>query len=74
MLYSYLVLNIWYQSSSSWGFAATFETPWHFHYNFVSTTFQNKLLGGYLLDRSQYVGFKMKLIRHYTLGYKACTI
>jgi hypothetical protein len=34
MLYLYLVLNIWYQSSRSWGFAATSETPWHFHYNF----------------------------------------
>jgi CMP-2-keto-3-deoxyoctulosonic acid synthetase len=42
MLYWYLVLNIWYQSSRSWGFAATSETPWNFRYNFFSTMFQKK--------------------------------
>jgi hypothetical protein len=34
MLYCCLVLNIWYQSSRSWGFAATSDTPWNFRYNF----------------------------------------
>jgi hypothetical protein len=43
-----LVLNIWYQSSRSWGFDATSETPWNFRYNFFSTTFQKERLGGYL--------------------------
>jgi hypothetical protein len=27
MTFLYLVLNIWYQSSRSWGFAAASETP-----------------------------------------------
>jgi hypothetical protein len=62
MLYWYLVLNIWYQSSRSWGFAATSETPWHFCYNMFSTMFQNKRLGGYLVERSRYVGLKIQLL------------
>jgi hypothetical protein len=59
MLYWYLVLNIWYQSSRSWGFTATSETPWNFCYNVFSTMFQKKRLGGYLVDGSRYVGFKI---------------
>jgi hypothetical protein len=53
MLYCCLVLNIWYQSSRSWGFAATSETPWHFRYNVFSTMFQKERLGGYLEDGSR---------------------
>jgi hypothetical protein len=73
MLYWYLVLNIWYQSSRSRGFAATSETPWNFHHNFFSTMFQKKCLGGYLEDGSRYVGFKIQLLRPYTFGDKAYT-
>jgi hypothetical protein len=72
MLYWYLVLNIWYQSSRSWGFTATSETPWNFCYNFFSTTFQKKRLGGYLVDGSRYVGLKFQLLRPYTFGDTAC--
>ena len=60
--------NIWYQSSRSWGFAATSKTPWHFFYNVFSTMFQKKQVGGYLLDKSRYVGFKIQLLRPYTFG------
>jgi hypothetical protein len=73
MLYCYLVPNIWYQSSRSWGFAATSETPWNFRYNFFSTMFQKERLGGYLEDGSRYVGFKIQLLRPYTFGDTACT-
>jgi hypothetical protein len=73
MLYCCLVLNIWYQSSRSWGFAATSDTPWNFRYNFFSTTFQKEPLGGYLEDGSRYVGFKIQLLRPYTFGDTACT-
>ena len=59
ILYWYLVLNIWYQSSRSWGFAATSEIPWNFFYNFVSTKFQKEQIGGYLVDGSRYIGFKI---------------
>jgi hypothetical protein len=48
MLYCCLVPNIWYQSSRSWGFAATSDTPWNFRYKFFSTMFQKEPLGGYL--------------------------
>jgi hypothetical protein len=73
MLYWYLVLNIWYQSSRSWGFATASKTPWHFQYNCFSTTFQKKQLGGYLVDGSMYVGFKIPLLRPYTFRDKSCT-
>ena len=73
MLYCYLVLNIWYQSSRSWGFAATSETPWHFRYKFFSTMTQREPLGGFLEDRSRYVGFKIQLLRPYTFGDTTCT-
>jgi hypothetical protein len=73
MLYRYLVLNIWYQSSRSWGFAATSETPWNFRYNFCSTMFQKEWLGGYLVDGSRYVGFKIQLLRPYTFEDTSCT-
>jgi hypothetical protein len=72
MLSWYLVPNIWYQSSRSWGFAATSETPWNFRYNFFSTMFQKEPLGGYLVDGSRYVGFKFQLLRPYTFGDIAC--
>jgi hypothetical protein len=74
MLFLYLVLNIWYQSSRSWGFAATSETPWNFRYNFFSTMFQKEPLGGYLVDGSRYVGFKFQLLRTYNLGEIAFVI
>jgi hypothetical protein len=48
MLYCCLVLNIWYQGSRSWGFAATSETPWNFHYKVFSTMFQEERLKGFL--------------------------
>jgi hypothetical protein len=73
MLYCCLVLNIWYQSSRSWGFAATSETPWHFRYNFFSTTFQEERLKGFLEDGSRYVVFKIQLLRHYNFGDTAGT-
>jgi hypothetical protein len=73
MVYCCLVLNIWYQSSRSWGFTATYETPWNFHYNFFYTMFQKEPLGGYLEDRSRYVGFEIHLLRPYTFGDTACT-
>ena len=73
MLYWYLVLNIWYQSSRSWGFAATSETPWDFFYNLFSTTFQKNQLGGYLVDGSRYVGFKFHLLRPYNFKDISCT-
>jgi hypothetical protein len=40
------------------GFAATSETPWNFHYNFVSTMFLKEQLGEYLADGLRYVGLK----------------
>ena len=73
MLSWYLVANIWYHSSRSWGIAATSETHWDFHYNFFFTTFQKEPLGGYLLDITRYVGFKIQLLRPYTFGDTACT-
>jgi hypothetical protein len=73
MLYCYLVLNIWFQSSRSWGFAATSETPWNFRYNFFSTTFQKEQFGGYLVGGSRYVGFNIQLLRPYTFIDIACT-
>jgi hypothetical protein len=73
MLYCCLVLNIWYQSSRSWGFAATSETPWNFRYNFFSTTFQEERLKGFLEDGSRYVVFKIQLLRPYNFGYTAST-
>jgi hypothetical protein len=72
MLYLYLVLKICYQSSRSWGFAYTSETPWNFHYNIFSKTFQKEPFGGYLVDGSSYVGLKFQLLRPYTLGYTSC--
>jgi hypothetical protein len=52
MLYWYLVLNIWYQSSRSWGFAATSETPWNFRYNFFLQCFRrNGLEDIYKMDQ-----------------------
>ena len=73
MLYFCLVLNIWFQSSRSWGFAATSETPWNFHYNFFSTMFKKERLGEYLIDGSRYVGLKIQLLRPYTFGDTDCT-
>jgi len=73
MLYLYLVLNIWYQSSRSWGFATISETPWNFRYNFFYTTFQKEHLGGYLVDGSRYVGFKIQLLRPYNFRDTSCT-
>jgi hypothetical protein len=72
MLSWYLVPNIWYQSSRSWGFAATSETPWNFFYNFVYTMFQKEPLGGQLVDESRYVGFKFHLLRPYNFRAIAC--
>ena len=69
MLYFCLVLNICYQSSRSWGFAATSDTPWIFRYNYFSPMFQKEPLGGYLEDRSGYVGFQIQLLRPYTFRY-----
>ena len=43
MLYLYLVPNIWYQSSRSWGFAATSETPSNFIYNVFSYNVSEKM-------------------------------
>jgi hypothetical protein len=73
MLYCCLVLNIWYQSSRSWGFAATSDTPWNFRYKFFSTMFQKEPLGGYLADGSRYVGFKIQLLKPYTFRDTAIT-
>jgi hypothetical protein len=66
MLYWYLVLNICYQSSRSWGFAATSETPWNFRYNFFLQRFRRNGFNGYLVDGSRYVGFKIQLLGPYT--------
>jgi hypothetical protein len=48
MLYCYLVLNIWFQSSRSWDFAATSETPWNFSYKSIAqeNTIRSILLWG----------------------------
>ena len=73
MLYWYFVLNIWYQSSRSWGFAATSETPWHFRYNLFSTKFQEERLKGFLEDGSRYVVLKIQLLRPYNFGDTTCT-
>ena len=73
MLYLYLVLSIWCQSSRSWGFAATSETPWHFYYNLFSTMFQKEWIGVHLVDGLRYVGFKIHLLRPYTFGDTAYT-
>jgi hypothetical protein len=54
------------------GFAATSETPWNFRYNFFSTMFQKERLGGYLSDRSRYIGLKFQLLRPYTFGDTGC--
>jgi hypothetical protein len=35
--------------------------------------FQKEWLGGYLEDRSRYVGLKIQLLRPYTFGDTACT-
>ena len=69
MLYWYLVLNIWYQSSRSWGFAATSETLWNFCYNLFSTTIKKEQLGGYLVYGSRYTRLKFHLLRPYNFGY-----
>jgi hypothetical protein len=66
MLYSYLFLNIWYQSSRSWGFATTSKTPWNFFYNLLSTMIQKEQIGGYLLYGSRYVGLQIQRLRPYT--------
>ena len=42
MIFLYFVLNIWYQSSRSWGFVVASETPQNFRYNFFSTTFSEE--------------------------------
>ena len=73
MLYCCLVLNIWYQSSRSWGFAATSETPWNFCYEFFSAMVKKEWLGGYLVDGSRYIGLKFHLLRPYTFGDTTCT-
>ena len=72
MISWYLVPNVWYHSSRSWGFAATSETPWNFQYNFFSTMFQKEPLGGYLLYGSRYVVLKFQLLWPYTFGDTAC--
>jgi hypothetical protein len=66
MLYWYLVLNIWYQSSRSWGFAATSETPWNFRYKLFFYNVSEGTTWRYLVDGSRYVGLKFKLMRPYT--------
>jgi hypothetical protein len=73
MLYKYLVLNIWYQTSRCWGFATKSETPWNFCYNSFYTMFQKEWIGGYLVYGSRYVGFKIQVLRPYTFGDTAYT-
>jgi hypothetical protein len=72
MLFLYLFPNIWYQSSRSWGFTAASETPWNFRYKFSFGKFQKEILGGYLVDRANYVWLKYQLLGFYTFEDISC--
>jgi hypothetical protein len=74
MLFLYLVFNIWYQRSRSWGFAATSETPWNLFYKKISKMFQKEPLGGYLIYGSRYAELKFYLLRPYNFRDIACVI
>jgi hypothetical protein len=73
-LLSILDHNIWYQSSRSWGFTATYEKPSNFLYNFFYTEFHKEPLGRFLVDGYRYVGLKFQFQRPYNFRDIACII